>query len=130
MGNAGSMDQHTDFRGHNMPLKLPMPEPGELEERFAIVLVSSHTKKSRLHLLALCSLHASGSRDGGQLCVGWTPCLSKTPAPLLREKKGTFQQKKEACLLVSEVEINICCLTHFRVRRHFPQSLILIKVKL
>ncbi|KAK2906152.1 hypothetical protein Q8A73_010095 [Channa argus] len=27
MGNAGSMDQHTDLRGHNMPLKLPMPEP-------------------------------------------------------------------------------------------------------
>lgn len=41
MGNAGSMDQQTDFRGHNMPLKLPMPEPGELEERFAIVLVCS-----------------------------------------------------------------------------------------
>ena len=39
MGNAGSMDQQADFRGHNMPLKLPMPEPGELEERFAIVLV-------------------------------------------------------------------------------------------
>lgn len=42
MGNAGSMDQqHTDPRGHNnMPLKLPMPDPGELEERFAVVLVS------------------------------------------------------------------------------------------
>lgn len=40
MGNAGSMDQHPDFRGHNMPLKLPMPDPGELEERFASVLVS------------------------------------------------------------------------------------------
>ncbi|KAL6035919.1 hypothetical protein STEG23_025112 [Scotinomys teguina] len=39
MGNAGSMDsQQTDFRAHNVPLKLPMPEPGELEERFAIVL--------------------------------------------------------------------------------------------
>lgn len=33
------MDQQTDFRAHNMPLKLPMPEPGELEERFAVVLV-------------------------------------------------------------------------------------------
>lgn len=42
MGNAGSMDsQQTDFRAHNVPLKLPMPEPGELEERFAIVLVSA-----------------------------------------------------------------------------------------
>uniref|UniRef100_A0ACB8G189 Uncharacterized protein n=1 Tax=Sphaerodactylus townsendi TaxID=933632 RepID=A0ACB8G189_9SAUR len=39
MGNAGSMDsQQTDFRAHNMPLKLPMPEPAELEERFAVVL--------------------------------------------------------------------------------------------
>lgn len=42
MGNAGSMDsQQTDFRAHNLPLKLPMPEPGELEERFAVVLVSA-----------------------------------------------------------------------------------------
>lgn len=42
MGNAGSMDsQQTDFKAHNVPLKLPMPEPGELEERFAIVLVST-----------------------------------------------------------------------------------------
>lgn len=42
MGNAGSMDsQQTDFKAHNVPLKLPMPEPGELEERFAIVLVSN-----------------------------------------------------------------------------------------
>lgn len=41
MGNAGSMDsQQTDFRAHNVPLKLPMPEPAELEERFAVVLVS------------------------------------------------------------------------------------------
>lgn len=46
MGNAGSMDQQTDFRGHNMPLKLPMPEPGELEERFAIVLVCSQIIQS------------------------------------------------------------------------------------
>lgn len=39
MGNAGSMNQHTDPRGHHMPLKLPMPEQAELEERFALVLV-------------------------------------------------------------------------------------------
>lgn len=39
MGNAGSMNQQTDTRGHHMPLKLPMPDPGELEERFALVLV-------------------------------------------------------------------------------------------
>ncbi|TWW80730.1 Formin-like protein 2 [Takifugu flavidus] len=41
MGNAGSMEQHPDFRGHNMPLKLPMPDPGELEERFASVLINN-----------------------------------------------------------------------------------------
>lgn len=41
MGNAGSVDgQHTELRAHSVPLKLPMPEPGELEERFAVVLVS------------------------------------------------------------------------------------------
>lgn len=40
MGNAGSMDsQQTDFRTAHMPLKLPMPEQCELEERFNVVLV-------------------------------------------------------------------------------------------
>lgn len=66
MGNAGSMDQHTDFRGHNMPLKLPMPEPGELEERFATVLV-----RKKQHFICLffvpSMLRCPGS---GQLCVG------------------------------------------------------------
>lgn len=38
--------QQTDFRAHNVPLKLPMPEPGELEERFAIVLVSVRRRRS------------------------------------------------------------------------------------
>lgn len=48
MGNAGSMDsQQTDFKAHNVPLKLPMPEPGELEERFAIVLVSESAAAGR-----------------------------------------------------------------------------------
>ncbi|GLD52044.1 formin-like protein 2 [Lates japonicus] len=51
MGNAGSMDHHTDFRGHNMPLKLPMPEPGELEERFAIVLNSMNLPPDKARLL-------------------------------------------------------------------------------
>ncbi|XP_042350155.1 formin-like protein 2 isoform X2 [Plectropomus leopardus] len=51
MGNAGSMDQHTDFRGHNMPLKLPMPEPGELEERFATVLNSMNLPPDKARLL-------------------------------------------------------------------------------
>ncbi|XP_072253250.1 formin-like protein 2 isoform X2 [Leuresthes tenuis] len=51
MGNAGSMDQHTDLRGHNMPLKLPMPEPGELEERFAVVLNSMNLPPDKARLL-------------------------------------------------------------------------------
>ncbi|RXN00570.1 Formin-like protein 3 [Acipenser ruthenus] len=52
MGNAGSMDsQHTDFRAHSMPLKLPMPEPGELEERFAIVLNSMNLPPDKARLL-------------------------------------------------------------------------------
>ncbi|KAF4802569.1 hypothetical protein TURU_024312 [Turdus rufiventris] len=42
MGNAGSVDaQQTELRAHSVPLKLPMPEPGELEERFAVVLCDS-----------------------------------------------------------------------------------------
>lgn len=48
MGNAGSMNQQTDPRGHHMPLKLPMPDPGELEERFALVLV----RKNAFYFLA------------------------------------------------------------------------------
>uniref|UniRef100_A0A8C6UYC7 Formin-like 2a n=1 Tax=Neogobius melanostomus TaxID=47308 RepID=A0A8C6UYC7_9GOBI len=51
MGNAGSMDHHTDLRGHNMPLKLPMPDPGELEERFAIVLNSMNLPPDKARLL-------------------------------------------------------------------------------
>ncbi|XP_054470740.1 formin-like protein 2 isoform X2 [Anoplopoma fimbria] len=51
MGNAGSMDQHTDLRGHNMPLKLPMPEPAELEERFATVLNSMNLPPDKARLL-------------------------------------------------------------------------------
>lgn len=77
MGNAGSMDQHPDFRGHNMPLKLPMPDPGELEERFASVLVST-LKENRFHQFL--SLFPPTSVLGhGQLCVcvGWTSvCLA------------------------------------------------------
>uniref|UniRef100_A0A4W3HY55 Formin like 2 n=1 Tax=Callorhinchus milii TaxID=7868 RepID=A0A4W3HY55_CALMI len=52
MGNAGSMDsQHTDLRAHTMPLKLPMPEPGELEERFVIVLNSMNLPPDKARLL-------------------------------------------------------------------------------
>ncbi|XP_054888094.1 formin-like protein 2 isoform X3 [Poeciliopsis prolifica] len=50
MGNAGSIDQHTDHR-HNMPLKLPMPESGELEERFAHVLSSMNLPPDKARLL-------------------------------------------------------------------------------
>lgn len=55
MGNAGSMDHHTDLRGHNMPLKLPMPDAGELEERFAIVLVRKKSFASVFSLFPPCS---------------------------------------------------------------------------
>ncbi|XP_067266832.1 formin-like protein 2 isoform X2 [Chanodichthys erythropterus] len=51
MGNAGSMNQHTDPRGHHMPLKLPMPEPVELEERFALVLNSMNLPPDKARLL-------------------------------------------------------------------------------
>lgn len=52
MGNAGSMDsQQTDFRAHSVPLKLPMPEPGELEERFAIVLNAMNLPPDKARLL-------------------------------------------------------------------------------
>ena len=89
MGNAGSMDQHTDFRGHNMPLKLPMPEPSELEERFATVLVSKKT--FFFHLSALCSLHASLSWDGTAVC--WWVLFVQHACPLLFREKGYSDQK-------------------------------------
>ncbi|RVE58078.1 hypothetical protein OJAV_G00205590 [Oryzias javanicus] len=51
MGNAGSMDQTTYFKGHGVPTKLPMPESGELEERFAIVLNSMNLPPDKARLL-------------------------------------------------------------------------------
>ncbi|XP_043549685.1 formin-like protein 2 isoform X3 [Chiloscyllium plagiosum] len=52
MGNAGSIDsQHTDLRAHSLPLKLPMPEPGELEERFVVVLNSMNLPPDKARLL-------------------------------------------------------------------------------
>ncbi|TFK14640.1 clavesin-2 [Platysternon megacephalum] len=64
MGNAGSMDsQQTDFRAHNMPLKLPMPEPGELEERFAVVLILSEMCKKQ-HCLNMTVANLIIVRDG------------------------------------------------------------------
>lgn len=70
MGNAGSMDQHPDFRGHNMPLKLPMPDPGELEERFASVLVSTESISSVSVSLCFCLLPCElGTRTAVCVCV-------------------------------------------------------------
>ena len=43
MGNIESVDGQSDMMKHHiMPLKVPMPDPNELEEKFAIVLVSSY----------------------------------------------------------------------------------------
>lgn len=40
MGNIESVDGQSEMKHHIMPLKVPMPDPNELEEKFAIVLVS------------------------------------------------------------------------------------------
>ena len=40
MGNIESVDGQSEMKTHMMPLKVPMPDPIELEERFALVLVS------------------------------------------------------------------------------------------
>ncbi|KAK3547363.1 hypothetical protein QTP86_018862 [Hemibagrus guttatus] len=41
MGNLESVDGQCEMKHHIMPLKVPMPEPTELEERFALVLRST-----------------------------------------------------------------------------------------
>uniref|UniRef100_A0A8C0LPM3 Formin like 2 n=1 Tax=Canis lupus dingo TaxID=286419 RepID=A0A8C0LPM3_CANLU len=52
MGNAGSLDSpQGDPRAHSAPLKLPMPEPGELEERFAVVLNAMNLPPDKARLL-------------------------------------------------------------------------------
>ena len=38
MGNIESVDGHSEMKPHIMPLKVPMPDSTELEEKFAIVL--------------------------------------------------------------------------------------------
>lgn len=40
MGNIESVDGQSEMKHHIMPLKVPMPDPTELEEKFAVVLVS------------------------------------------------------------------------------------------
>ncbi|KAG7258411.1 hypothetical protein CRUP_023157 [Coryphaenoides rupestris] len=59
MGNAGSMDHHSDLRGHHVPSKLPMPEQSELEERFAIVLRCGPGAVVRLRVGPLAELQAA-----------------------------------------------------------------------
>lgn len=49
MGNIESVDGPGEMKHHLMPLKVPMPDPSELEERFAIVLVSSLEWKPLIH---------------------------------------------------------------------------------
>lgn len=90
MGNAGSMEQHPDFRGHNMPLKLPMPDPGELEERFASVLVSP--RSSFFPVSLFCSFQPSVSWDVDS--CGGVRVNSVCPALLsfVVHQKGLFLQ--------------------------------------
>ncbi|XP_071418349.1 formin-like protein 2 isoform X2 [Pithys albifrons albifrons] len=52
MGNAGSVEApHAELRAHGAPLRLPMPEPAELEERFAAVLNSMNLPPDKARLL-------------------------------------------------------------------------------
>ncbi|XP_059397481.1 formin-like protein 3 isoform X5 [Carassius carassius] len=51
MGNIESVDGQSEMKHHLMPLKVPMPEPTELEERFAIVLNSMNLPPDKARLL-------------------------------------------------------------------------------
>ncbi|XP_078287674.1 formin-like protein 3 [Rhinoraja longicauda] len=51
MGNTGSLDVQTNLSAQSMPLKLPMPEQCELEERFAMVLNSMNLPPDKARLL-------------------------------------------------------------------------------
>lgn len=51
MGNIESVDGQSEMKHHIMPLKVPMPDPTELEEKFAIVLVSSPPSSETLFVL-------------------------------------------------------------------------------
>lgn len=46
MGNTESADGQGDVKPHVMQLRVPMPDSGELEERFALVLVSKRVASS------------------------------------------------------------------------------------
>lgn len=47
MGNIESVDGQSEMKHHILPLKVPMPDPTELEEKFAIVLVSCGAFESK-----------------------------------------------------------------------------------
>ncbi|XP_051735873.1 formin-like protein 3 isoform X5 [Ctenopharyngodon idella] len=51
MGNIESVDGQSEMKHHIMPLKVPMPDPSELEERFAIVLNSMNLPPDKARLL-------------------------------------------------------------------------------
>lgn len=118
MGNAGSMDQHPDLRGHNLPLKLPMPDPGELEERFAIVLVRQHHNK--VSMCVLCPTTSTKpplthSPTRVRPCPGTAvrrsdPCSSNTPhwVFVVQGRGGVFLHFLNKVLDLSH-EICICC---------------------
>uniref|UniRef100_A0A668ST36 Formin-like protein 3 n=1 Tax=Oreochromis aureus TaxID=47969 RepID=A0A668ST36_OREAU len=51
MGNIESVDGQSEMKQHIMPLKVPMPDPTELEEKFAIVLNSMNLPPDKARLL-------------------------------------------------------------------------------
>ncbi|XP_051946667.1 formin-like protein 3 isoform X4 [Xyrauchen texanus] len=51
MGNIESVDGQSETKHHIMPLKVPMPDQTELEERFAIVLNSMNLPPDKARLL-------------------------------------------------------------------------------
>ncbi|KAF5902056.1 formin-like protein 3 isoform X4, partial [Clarias magur] len=51
MGNLESVDGQSEMKHHIMPLKVPMPEAAELEERFALVLSSMNLPPDKARLL-------------------------------------------------------------------------------
>lgn len=57
MGNIESVDGQSEMKHHIMPLKVPMPDPMELEERFALVLVSHSNVTKLTQRLVLTALH-------------------------------------------------------------------------
>lgn len=68
MGNIESVDGQSEMMKHHiMPLKVPMPDPNELEEKFAIVLVSFPSTFSPPHFI-LYHLTAHQEKKSATLC--------------------------------------------------------------